>query len=682
MTRRTTPLRIVLADLCYSNKFTASVRYTPLNIGYVGQYVIQKAGTDVALRLHKDFDALCQDIAAVKPDVIAFSLSYWNTDLGRHAARYARSLYGSNVCIVYGGPSIDTDPREQCRLFSALPDADYLVTDEGELGFWNIVSKILSSRTSPKQQLIDGAVFWADGSIQAGKPVGLTLDLSTLASPYTSGLLDPFLTNEFQPLLQTSRLCPYTCAFCVSGKTRGKLRAFPIDQVKEEISYIARAYKGRDHQTLYIADENFGILARDTEIAESIRSCGENIGYPKAIFFYNDKRFTDTSKTVVETLADINAQGLCLALQTENKEALKAIHRSNLNETEIISAITWAKQRNLLTTTELIFGLPFETRDSFIALLNRSVSRGFDTVLCHNLFIMDGIELNRSGVREKFGIKTAFRLLGASYGYFNDNFILEHEEVVVATNSFSEQDFLTVRGQNLMFYTVFALNFYKPFFQLLRVLGCGLADVFELFLSGAGGDDPHYKCFLSEFNSAVTEELFDSRDALVNHVREQYNSNGRNAIEPSRINVLFGARLIYMETAWVRAALEHILSTRFNSLFTGNEAMIRNVLDLAERERVNIHTCKLPAPLIVNYDFLNWERGKYEGVPNQFDSPTNVYFEISENAIGQINSFMKEFDQEDLLSLNYLAMNFITPRHLLLHQKHYCNSLIDVLPMP
>ena len=72
-----------------------------------------------------------------------------------------------------------------------------------------------------------------------GPPIGLTMDLSTMGSPYLSGLMDEFMNSDYHPLIQTSRFCPYTCAFCVSGKNRGKLRGYPIDQVEEELKYVS-----------------------------------------------------------------------------------------------------------------------------------------------------------------------------------------------------------------------------------------------------------------------------------------------------------------------------------------------------------------------------------------------------------------------------------------------------------
>ena len=86
---------------------------------------------------------------------------------------------------------------------------------------------------------------------------------------------------------------------------------------------------------------------------------------------------------------------MALALQSENPETLKAINRRNVTEDEIVAAISWASKLGIRTTTELIFGMPYETKESFVKQLDTAVNRGFDSVLAHNLFIMDGIELNR-----------------------------------------------------------------------------------------------------------------------------------------------------------------------------------------------------------------------------------------------------------------------------------------------
>ena len=130
-------------------------------------------------------------------------------------------------------------------------------------------------------------------------------------------------------------------AFCVSGKNRGKLRGYPLEQVREELIYVAKKYADRPHMTMFLADENFGILKRDEEVAEMIKQCHIDYGFPESLFFYNDKRFTETSRKIIEILGPINHIGLALALQSENPETLKAINRRNVTEDEIVAAISW-----------------------------------------------------------------------------------------------------------------------------------------------------------------------------------------------------------------------------------------------------------------------------------------------------------------------------------------------------
>ena len=148
-----------------------------------------------------------------------------------------------------------------------------------------------------------------------------------------------------------------------------------------KLHFISKKYSDRPHHYLDITDENFGILKRDVEIAKIIKECNQKYGYPQGVFFYNDKRFTETSRNVIEVLGKMTKTGLTLSLQTENPETLKAINRRNVTDAEIDDALSWASKLNIPTTTELIFGLPFETKKSFVDLLDRSSRRGFDYIL-------------------------------------------------------------------------------------------------------------------------------------------------------------------------------------------------------------------------------------------------------------------------------------------------------------
>ena len=394
-------LNIMFGEFCYYNRHTLHERYTPLGIGIIAQYTKEQFGEDVQVSIYKSIDKFLDTAKEKAPDVIGLSVYYWNMALNKYVVNRIREMYGKNVLIVLGGPSIDNDINEQHKFLSKeFPQADAVIINEGEIGFQNIIEKLFDSRDSLFKAPIDGVHFLSNGEVIQGLAVGTNIDLSTVGSPYLSGLMDEFMNSDYQPLVQTSRFCPYTCAFCVSGKLRGKLRGYPIEQVAEELKYVSKKYADRPHHTMFIADENFGILKRDVEIAELIKKCNMDYGFPKKVFFYNDKRFKETSRKVIEILGEINQGGLVLSLQTENPETLKAINRRNVTDEEIDDAIKWASSLNISTSPELIFGMPYETRDNFVNLLNKSINRGFDSVLCNNLFVMDGIELKRDFVKK------------------------------------------------------------------------------------------------------------------------------------------------------------------------------------------------------------------------------------------------------------------------------------------
>ena len=103
-----------------------------------------------------------------------------------------------------------------------------------------------------------------------------------------------------------------------------------------------------------------------------------------------------------------------------------------------------------------------------VTLLRKCIDQGFDSIMLHNLYIMEGVELNRDVERMLHKMKTKFRLLGSNYGRFNGEMIYEYEKVVVSNKYFSFEDFLKIRSLNLLFFSVFQGGYYRMLFQYMR----------------------------------------------------------------------------------------------------------------------------------------------------------------------------------------------------------------------
>jgi len=667
------PLRIFLADLKYFNRYSTRNNYIPLNVGYIASYVQAQFGKDVKISLYSDPVELLNEAKTSKPDIVGLAFYYWNTQLNQVVIDSLRKLYGENLTIVLGGPSIDSDPDEQIVMCQKYPDVDAFTVNEGELGFAEIVGQYLSDQKSLWKRPIDGAVFLDGETVVSGFPVGLTLDLGRLPSPYLNGLMDPFLDDGFMPMVQTSRLCPYTCTFCVSGKNRGKLRAFPLDQVKEELRFIAKHFADRSHLMLTISDENFGIIERDEEIADYILECSKTYSYPLSLFFYNDKKFLKTSRNIMAKVGHMVSNGLTFSLQTDSPDALKAINRKNLSDDVLREGISWAASINLQTTTELIFGLPEETKESFVSALSTAVDRGFDAVMCHNLLVMDGTELSRKSYRKKHHVETMLRPLNANYGYLNGQFVVERDEVVTSSDSFGYNDYLFIRGLNFLFYLVFVCHFYKPFFQFIRHLGVPLTGFFEEFLEPNKDKKwpKEYLVFLDDFWQAVAGELFADVESLEAYMKSIYDASGEVATPP-RHNVAFSSRMIYEEKKWIDSVLKSHLSKYLPQSNIEDWKLTEQIIEFCARERIDLNEIEPGLPLEVDYDIIGWQRGKYsEKLREKKTSPRLIKFKISDNTREQLNQFRDAHTNLVQADFYHAALQIIVPRNRLLYDISY-----------
>lgn len=552
-------LRVALADLSHINATNAHNLYVPLNVGFIAAYCKVRFRQDIEVELFKDPMQLIEE-SALKPfDVVGLGAYYWKNELNKYVASKLKD-FDRNTAIVVGGPCIDSDPTTQERYMLMHPNYDAIIPNEGEVAFGNFVEMMLGDGPNEYDAIAGVVARNIDGGLVRGSFINLSTDLSQIPSPYLDGTLDQFLDGQWQPLLQTSRLCPYTCAFCVSGKDRGKLRAFPLEQVREEVDYVARRFRGDRNTITYICDENFGILARDLDVAGYIVDSRRRRGYPNRVFYYNDKRFTHISRKLHERLGGMCYHGVCLSLQSENPEALKAIHRRNLTDEQVASALAWAKGLGLKTSTELIFGLPGETLQSYCATVDKCARAGFDSVNSYNLIMFDGIEMDRPYYRAEHGIRGAFRPIHGSATVFTDRVVVEREEVVLEAKGFDLQDFMAVRRINVLLKAVYALELERPFFKGLIDSGMSLSAFLLLFSTMNEAQRLRYEPndfithahirFCIQLQFVVCSNLYDEESW---HYRDQLVQAGK--VEPHANSNAFLPREAY-DGGWFLPALE------------------------------------------------------------------------------------------------------------------------------
>jgi len=664
-------VNVLLCDLVHMNALAKSRVSVPLNIGYISGYIKKEFGAAISVKLFKDVALCVSHMKKNKPNIIGFSFYSWNQQLNYEVVKLARKLYGDDVVVVFGGPSVDFDECARQDMISKFPLVDYFVVGDGEIGFANVIKSYLGG--AGKGIIIGGVAYEYEGGVISGGVE--SLDLNAVESPYLLGEMDDYIQAEFIPLLQFTRGCPYSCQFCVSGADVSRVRRFSVEQAKAEIDYVCSRYMARPDITLYLAELNFGLNKQDPVIAEYIKSASSKYGYPKGVYFYNDKRFKSNSKRVLESLGGLNKDGLCFSLQSASSKVLEEVGRGNLSEEEIDSGIGWARERDIYVSTELIFGLPWEGFDSMMATVDRLLYKGFDHVLMHNLFLADGVPLSRLAERQRHGIKTKYRLLGSNYSYVDGRFVVESEEVVVSNKYFSLEDFFLVRCVNLMLFSVFQGDWYKFFFQYLRCAGVSLVAFFKMFmspppLSGEEDWDANYLAFVRDFKASIEAELYDDLAFLNQATKRQLieSSKSLNNGVASRLNPLFYSRLMYDSGGWAGKVLMD-LSKMVLEDSSERIAEVEEVLNVSRALIIPLRNLGLDAlrrqndcsQISINYN--QWRKDKFMRAFGDYKViQDRLVLELGDDQKKKLAAFWRAHSDSPYSEFNYLLVESVFPR--------------------
>jgi len=408
-----------------------TMRAPPLAAGLLAS-TLRASLADTAIDIYaarRDPDAVARSIAGA--DVLGISLYTWNQRYSLEVARRARAL-APGLTIVAGGPSV---PRRAAAAFLAqYPWLDAVVLGEGERAFVDIVAA--------RDQLatIAGVVSRAGDVITTGPSrARLAGDaFAGIGSPYLDGTFEELVARgEIGPIgaavLETNRGCPFACTFCDWGQaTQSKVNELPLGRVERELAWLAE----RGVPYLYLVDANFGIRRRDEELTRTIGQLAHTHRSPRFVFFHLTKNATTKNLRTVEILQEHGvATQVALSMQDFDADVLLAIKRDNIRPTDALDLRERCHARGIPTHNELMLGLPAQTAAS----IRRTVSAAItpfpnDSFFLYPTRVLDNAELAEPAYRARYGIETR-TVPTYPPDPADDPFVLEHEELVVATRA-------------------------------------------------------------------------------------------------------------------------------------------------------------------------------------------------------------------------------------------------------
>ena len=291
-------------------------------------------------------DAVLQRIAAQNPDAVTFTCYLWNI---RATLRLAAALkrQNPNVCIVLGGPEVSYNAAEVLR---ENPQIDCILSGEGE-----------TSVPALLRQLAKGdAPHDIEGLCTREKISPPCVLSGEVPSPYTADYLAHL--NGRIAYLETSRGCPYTCAFCLSGRC-GKPRYFDLETAKQNILTLANS----GAQTVKFIDRTFNANPRHANAI--LKFILEHYGtkIPCGVCFHFEIAgdiVTEETFALLEK-APVGAFQLEIGMQSFCAKTLTAIRRKTDVEILQNNIRRLVAMQNMHIHIDLIAGLPYEDLKTF-----------------------------------------------------------------------------------------------------------------------------------------------------------------------------------------------------------------------------------------------------------------------------------------------------------------------------
>lgn len=367
------------------------------------------------------------------PFVVAFSCSVWNYEYNKALAKEIKKAYPEAV-IIFGGHNVLRD----FGTFDDCPEADILIYREGEEAFRRIIIALLENK-----ELDDIANIAFRAGDEYKKTEEEAFCMNEYPSPYLNGIFDGILNDgvSFSAILETNRGCPFKCAFCDWGTLGSRVRLFPMERIKAELDWIAE----NKIEYVYCADGNFGIVDRDEEIAEHIISLKKSTGYPKNFRVCFTKNRTDFVKKICMRFNKYSLdKAQTLSFQSLSPAVLENIGRKNISLEHFRELMNEYSRLGISTSSELILGLPGETKESFTKgicdLLEYGQHKAIQVYTCD---LLPNSEMGSHEFVEKFGIKTVRTPFSQAHCNPNEKHeIQEYNTTVIRTDSLSVDDWI------------------------------------------------------------------------------------------------------------------------------------------------------------------------------------------------------------------------------------------------
>ncbi len=332
---------------------TLNARYIHASLGlrylYANMDELQPQTELVEFTIKTPAIQIADEILEHNPRIVGFGIYIWNVKQTTELIKKLKQIR-PEIIVVIGGPEVSYEYEHQ----TIVELADYLITGQADLAFKSLCRGILNNQAKP-EKIIRAQPF----------------SLSDLKLPYEFYNREDLAHRVIY--VEASRGCPFKCEFCLSSLDK---TAYPFD-LDLFLADMVRLYD-RGARTFKFVDRTFNL-----KIATSINILEFFLERATDDLFLHFELIPDNLPDALKNLlVEFPAGSLQfeIGVQTFTEEVQSLISRRQHNE-KTKDNIRWLKQNtHAHLHTDLIFGLPGETLESFITSFNQLVELGPDEI--------------------------------------------------------------------------------------------------------------------------------------------------------------------------------------------------------------------------------------------------------------------------------------------------------------
>lgn len=646
---------IYFADLTYESGGILSCDYFPLGCGYVAAYIYSLFSSSCEIKLFKYIDEIMRAVEKNPPDIFAGSCYAWNRNLSLLVSQLIKKRH-PECLIVLGGTAFPQDTKRQQEFLLKNRFVDFFIPYDGELSFENLIKRYFAAdndKIKMKELPIAGIIYLNNkNEIVVGENTKRPKDIDIFPSPYLSGLFDRFFEGgRLTPLIQTTRGCPYTCSYCwASNEQNISISFFSVGRVIAELNYIAQLATKNNMYDLLIADSNFGLFEKDYRIVETLYHLQETHNYPQIFCVpYAQKAGYQN----FDCFSKLKGTSYSLAIQSTDYKILQNVKRRSIDLKSVSEYINAVHRTKKHVGTEIILGLPLETRQTHLKTLRDLLDCGFDLIEPFTFMLLDGIELDSDEAHKKFQYDIRYRLIPRDFGKIDGNYSFEIEKVVVGTSTYNLQDYIYLRGIHGLLYLLVNNGVYRELLQYVRQYGIHLLDwiifIFDDLRLNASKASNCFAAYMDE----IPSELWNSPEDILQYYSKE--ENYRKLLTRERGDNLLQKYLILGSSIYFDIYVDYFVQKTRHYLeekHPENKQRISSELSdikkfiQAKLSNVIVKNIQRTEVFNVENDITQWIRDGFKSNLSEYklENPKTVVVELSEGQMNLINSVFKRYE--------------------------------------